>query len=85
MRTLNIVALTLVIIGGLNWGLVGAFNFDFVAALFGHGTPLARIVYGVVAVAALYSISFYKPISYWLTDDERPRDIVPSTRAPLHS
>ena len=46
----------LMIIGGINWGLVGIFNFDLVAALFGTQTPLSRLVYAVVGLAALYGI-----------------------------
>ena len=44
----------LVVIGALNWGLVGLFDFDLVAALFGALSPLSRIVYVVVALAGLY-------------------------------
>ena len=57
MKTLNIVTLALLIVGGLNWGLVGAFQFDLVAALFGgQDAPLARIVYVLVGVSALWQI-----------------------------
>lgn len=47
-------AFALVIIGGLNWGLVGFFNFDLVAAIFGDGSALSRIVYSLVGLSALY-------------------------------
>ena len=50
------IALVLMIIGGLNWGLVGLFNFDLVAALFGSMSTLSRIVYVLVGIAALYGI-----------------------------
>ncbi len=50
------VAMILVIVGALNWGLVGAFNFDLVATIFGHMSMLARVVYIVVGVAALYML-----------------------------
>lgn len=46
----------LLIIGGLNWGLVGALQFDLVAYLFGNMTLIARIVYGLVGIAALVGI-----------------------------
>ncbi|MEN6304458.1 MAG: DUF378 domain-containing protein [Armatimonadia bacterium] len=59
MRTLNAIVLTLVIIGALNWGLVGAFNFNLVSAILGTGTLAARIVYLVVGLAGLYSLSLY--------------------------
>ena len=54
MKTLTWIALILLIVGGLNWLLVGAFNFDLVAALFGDMSALSRIVYIVVGLAALY-------------------------------
>jgi uncharacterized membrane protein YuzA (DUF378 family) len=49
-------SMVLLIIGGLNWGLVGLFDFDLVAALFGEMSGLSRIVYGLVGLSALYSI-----------------------------
>ena len=45
-----------VIVGGLNWGLVGAFNFDLVATIFGAGSLLARLVYVVVGLSALWQL-----------------------------
>jgi len=48
------IALLLVVVGGLNWGLVGIFQFDLVATLFGDMSTLSRIVYSLVGVAALY-------------------------------
>ena len=57
MRKLNVldwVAVILVIVGGLNWGLVGIFDFDLVAAIFGTMTFLSRIVYTLVGLAAVY-------------------------------
>lgn len=56
MRILNIVTLALIIIGGINWGLVGAFDFNLVDTLFGAGTTPARAVYILVGLAALYQI-----------------------------
>lgn len=63
MKILNIICLTLVIVGGLNWLLVGAFNFDLVATLFGAMTPVTRIVYCLVGVAALYCLTFFRFIT----------------------
>lgn len=55
---LNKIALALVIIGGLNWGLIGLFQFDLVAWIFGSQAALgSRIVYGLVGLGALWSIS----------------------------
>ena len=56
MKSLNLVTLLLVIVGGLNWGLVGLFGFDLVAAIFGDGSALARLVYVLVGVSALWQI-----------------------------
>jgi hypothetical protein len=52
------VALLLVIVGGLNWGLVGAFNFNLVAALFGPMSTLTRAVYVLVGLSAIYIAAF---------------------------
>lgn len=52
------IALILVIVGGLNWGLVGFFDFDLVAIIFGAMSTVARIVYAVVGVAALWTIYY---------------------------
>jgi uncharacterized protein len=49
-------ALVLLIIGGLNWGLMGLFSFDLVARLFGDMTIISRIVYILVGISALWSI-----------------------------
>ncbi len=48
------IAMILVVIGGLNWGLVGFFNFDLVATIFGDMTMMTRVVYSVVGLAAVY-------------------------------
>lgn len=64
MKTFNAIALTLLIIGGLNWLLVGLFRFDLVASLFGGSDSLlARIVYTIVGLCALYAIRFYADVS----------------------
>jgi uncharacterized membrane protein YuzA (DUF378 family) len=54
----DLLALILVIVGGLNWGLVGLLDFNLVDALFGVGSTLSRIVYILVGLAALYTIYF---------------------------
>ncbi len=52
------IALILVIIGALNWGLIGIFNFDLVATIFGgQSSVLSRIVYSLVGLAGLYAIT----------------------------
>lgn len=62
MKVINCIALTLVIVGALNWLLVGAFSFNLVDALFGAGSMLARIVYILVGIAGLWSICFYSKL-----------------------
>lgn len=58
MTIVNKIALALVIVGALNWGLVGIFTFDLVAWIFGGATSvLARIVYTLVALAGIWSIT----------------------------
>ena len=56
MSALDYVAMALLIIGGLNWAMVGLFDVDVVATLFGLGSPATRLVYVLVGIAALYSI-----------------------------
>jgi len=60
MKNLDLVATILLVVGGLNWGLVGAANFDLVAAIFGPMSPLSRIVYVLVGLAAVYRILQWK-------------------------
>ena len=58
MKVLDRIALALVIIGALNWGAVGLFRFDCVAALFGgQAAPISRIIYALVGVAGLWGIT----------------------------
>lgn len=59
MKILDSAALILVIIGAVNWGLIGFFQFDLVATLFGDMTSFSRIVYALVGIAGLYSLSFF--------------------------
>ena len=64
MRAINLVTLLLVIVGGINWGLVGGFGFDLVAAIFGEMSPLSRLVYVLVGLSALWQlIPFVKGLS----------------------
>lgn len=54
LSTFDWIALFLVVVGGLNWGLVGAFDFDLVAAIFGVMSGMARVVYVLVGLSAIY-------------------------------
>jgi uncharacterized membrane protein YuzA (DUF378 family) len=59
MKNLNafdVLALILLIIGGINWGMIGIFDVDLVGSLFGVMTVLTRAVYALVGVSALYSV-----------------------------
>lgn len=56
MKALDIVALILIIVGAVNWGLVGLFGLDLVATIFGSMSMLARIIYVVIGIAGLWSI-----------------------------
>ena len=59
MKWLDNISLALVIIGAVNWLLVGIFRFDLVAFLFGNLTWLSRIIYTLVGLCGLYAISFF--------------------------
>ena len=59
-RTWDVICLTLIIIGAINWGLIGFFNYDVVSALFGGGMRwIARTIFAVVGLAGLYGIFMY--------------------------
>ena len=63
MKVLYYIALTLVIIGAINWLLVGLFEFNLVDAIFGSLSILTRIIYIIVGIAGLWSIAFYSKLS----------------------
>ena len=58
-KALDCLALTIAIIGALNWGLIGLFSFDLVAFIFGNMSWFSRIIYALVGIAGLYIITFY--------------------------
>ena len=64
MRIIDKIALALIVIGAINWGLIGLFRFNLVELLFGDMTVLARIVYSLVGVSGLWGIKL-------LLDDEK--------------
>ena len=67
MKKIDVVAAVLLVIGGLNWGLVGTLGVDVVATLFGPMSPLARAVYTLVGVAGLYQAMQWQGIQRrWL-------------------
>lgn len=63
MKTLYYIALTLVIVGALNWLLIGIFEFDLVATLFGTMSLVSRIVYILVGLSGIISIGLYSKIN----------------------
>lgn len=63
MKTMDVIAAVLLVIGGLNWGLWGLFEFDLVAALLGGNTSIfAKVIYTVVGAAAVYQAASLKAI-----------------------
>ena len=59
MKYFDCLALTIAIIGAVNWGLIGLFGFNLVAALFGSMSLLSRLVYGLVGLSGIYLLKFY--------------------------
>lgn len=59
MNIIQKIALTFTIIGAINWGLVGIFNFNLVDTLFGVGSVVSRIIYTIVAISGLINIIIY--------------------------
>jgi uncharacterized membrane protein YuzA (DUF378 family) len=68
MKALNLVTLALIVIGGVNWGLVGLFGFDLVAAIFGAGSVISRAVYSLVGLSALWQLM---PLTAAFSSNER--------------
>lgn len=58
-KAFDCIVLTIVIIGAINWGLIGFFDFNLVAKIFGSMTWISRIIYALVGLGGLYLISFY--------------------------
>ena len=59
-NALSLIAFILLVIGGLNWGLVGLFGFDVVAYIFGEMSAISKVVYVLVGLSALYKLFFCK-------------------------
>ncbi len=62
MKTLDVIIAVLLVVGGINWGLVGLFRFDLVATIFGDMSIASRTVYGLVGLAAVYQGLGWKAI-----------------------
>lgn len=63
MKILSYITLTLVIVGSINWGLIGLLDFNLVDALFGTDSFLSSLIYSLVGLAGLYSFYFYCDLS----------------------
>lgn len=59
LKTVDYIALCLVIIGAINWGLIGFLGFDLVRVIFGDMTWVSRIIYAVIGIAGLYALSYF--------------------------
>lgn len=72
MSTIQRIALVLTIIGAINWGLIGFFQFDLVAAIFGgQDSALSRIIYGLVGIAGLINLGLlFKPSEQTVREPE---------------
>ena len=69
MKTINKIAMILCILGGLNWGLIGFFQFDAVAWIFGgQDSVISRILYVIISIASVWCISLF-----FLYDSEHPK------------
>lgn len=68
MKVVDYIALVLVLIGAINWGLIGFFSFDLVRMIFGDMTIISRIIYALVGIAGLYSLSFFGRLEQTMQD-----------------
>ena len=62
MKAMDVCVAVLLVIGGLNWGLVGFFGFDLVATIFGSMSIFSRIIYGIVGLCAVYQMFMWRAI-----------------------
>ncbi|MFW6323592.1 MAG: DUF378 domain-containing protein [Desulfovibrionales bacterium] len=66
MKIIDVIALVLVIVGAINWGLIGFFGFNLVSAIFGEATVLSRIIYGLVGISGIYAaVAIKSMLSHW--------------------
>lgn len=68
MKVIDYFALIFVIIGAINWGLIGFFSFDLVRTLFGDMTILSRIIYALVGLSGIYALSFFGRLKNDMTE-----------------
>ena len=72
MKLLDIIAVVLIVIGALNWGLVGCFGLDLVGWIFGSMTALARVLYALMGLAAIYYVVEWGAMQDRWVDDTAP-------------
>ncbi len=70
-KLIDTIALTLVIIGALNWGLIGFFRFDLIAFLFGNMSWISRIIYALVGISGIYMISAFGRITCFRSNNKK--------------
>lgn len=63
MKAMDYTVLILIIVGALNWGLIGIFGIDLIKILFGNLSMLSRIIYAIVGICGLYALSYFGRIS----------------------
>ena len=64
MKVLDTIALILIIVGAINWGLIGFFEFNLVDAIFGTMSVISRIIYALVGISGIYALSFFAKNNY---------------------
>lgn len=70
VKVIDYIALILVLVGAINWGLVGFFSFDLVCVIFGDMTIISRIIYALIGIAGLYALSFFGRLEQTMQDTE---------------
>lgn len=70
MKVIDYIALILVLVGAINWGLVGFFSFDLVRVIFGDMTLVSRIIYALIGISGLYALSFFGRLEQTMQDTD---------------
>lgn len=63
MKVINGIVLALIVIGAINWGLIGLFNFNLVTYIFGDMQAISRLVFALVGIAGIWSLTFFGKLS----------------------
>ncbi len=62
LKIIDMIAMSLIVVGGLNWGMIGLFGFNLVAFLFGEMGIVSRVIYALVGISAVYHLSTFKAV-----------------------